>query len=1008
MEDEPLGFAELHLADIIQNGRLVDSSAAENLEPEPEPEHMAIDVLGDNALGQAAEATVEAVQAGVQQTMDLAQEGLSQTFEVAGAVETELENQADQLMRAGGLGSLQSLKDKLKPGAAAGYSLLAMVDDEDEAAGEESSDGGDDDDDADADVPVLGRYKSDKMVVYASAAAAAEALGFSLKQVVSCCENETFCSDFHARTGYTFKIAEEPRGKKERDPEWRVGRRKALDELETVHEINAFSTLVLSSPDADAPCPGKLKVLVTITERTDSMAPPQLHDIESVEPEPEPEYIASVSAIPSTQLMMPALVGLARHSVRPCDVIVRFYAVRAFALTAKDAGNTSDPYVMATIDDDEGEPQVGVWPKGAVVDGSDLGGKEVEIDAQRNTLNPHFGKIFEWHIQLPGPSLKIVVKDFDDIWEGGVDDVIGETEIDLEDRYFSNAWRSLGPHPDGYDMKFPIEQRDLMGESGVTQGAIECWVEIFSQRDMPLYPVMDISAPQKQKFELRVIVWDATDMKPMDTIGDMNDLYITGALSYRDHKNKLKEKKQTTDIHWRSSGGKGSFNYRLIYKDLELPMTMPGAGESEFPRFVVKAFDQDIIGGADMIGTEQVPEIKELFRRGWRKFEMQQNRDHEMDKMSVDQLRSEARRMYDAMLRKTTVQLNEANAAVPKDKARITSLLKQQAQQSKNRQKVDDLAESKLRAFLVDNDSTRQLENTAVSFPEPSSKWVQHKLKGGGARPRIYYQHVNSKELTQEPPMEGIQKQVFVDPAQGPGVAAKFMKVFERAGRHDAERDKGIRMWDVEKQHQPSASASGTEPESRYALIPWKEVPPHHTAPHTSHIVLVLGCSGASTATGVGGFWRRITGGGASTPGRFDAVVTMRGPDDKSSDSEEDEAADGGADAAAAAEAHHGGVQWTEVGKVYLQFELLPQALADERNCGHGRSEPNRFPELPKPVGRVKFSLNPFSMLSALIGPELTRQICMPIGVCCCCIAVVVALYVLNMTGMLGILIHLL
>ena len=83
--------------------------------------------------------------------------------------------------------------------------------------------------------------------------------------------------------------------------------------------------------------------------------------------------------------------------------------------------------------------------------------------------------------------------------------------------------------------------------------------------------------------------------------------------------------------------------------------------------------------------------------------------------------------------------------------------------------------------------------------------------------------------------MEGIQKQVFVDPAQGPGVAAKFMKVFERAGRHDAERDKGIRMWDVEKQHQPSASASGTEPEpeSRYAVIPWTEGPPHHTAPHT-------------------------------------------------------------------------------------------------------------------------------------------------------------------------------
>lgn len=133
-------------------------------------------------------------------------------------------------------------------------------------------------------------------------------------------------------------------------------------------------------------------------------------------------------------------------------------------------------------------------------------------------------------MKLPGPALKIVVNDYDDIFEGGVDDLIGETTIDLEDRYYSNEWRNLGPQPASFDMKFPIEQRDLVGESGVTQGAIECWVEIFQQRDAPLYPLMNIQAPKKEKFELRVIVWDAVEMKPMDTIGDMNDLYVTGAL----------------------------------------------------------------------------------------------------------------------------------------------------------------------------------------------------------------------------------------------------------------------------------------------------------------------------------------------------------------------------------------------------------------------------------------------------------------------------------------------
>lgn len=107
--------------------------------------------------------------------------------------------------------------------------------------------------------------------------------------------------------------------------------------------------------------------------------------------------------------------------------------------------------------------------------------------------------------------------------------------------------------------------------------------------------------------------------------------------------------------------------------------------------------------------------------------------------------------------------------------------------------------------------------------------------------------------------------------------------------------------------------------------------------------------------------------------------VALRGPDDKS-DSDEDEAAED--------ESPHSssGVQWTEVGKVFIQFELLPQALAHERVAGHGRADPNRFPELPGPVGRMKFSLNPFAMLSALLGPELTKKICMPFGMCCICV----------------------
>lgn len=43
--------------------------------------------------------------------------------------------------------------------------------------------------------------------------------------------------------------------------------------------------------------------------------------------------------------------------------------------------------------------------------------------------------------------------------------------------------------------------------------------------------------------------------------------------------------------------------------------------------------------------------------------------------------------------------------------------------------------------------------------------------------------------------MGGIRKQVYVEDQ------AKFTKTYDKAGRHDTERDKGMRNWDREKQN---------------------------------------------------------------------------------------------------------------------------------------------------------------------------------------------------------------
>jgi hypothetical protein len=60
------------------------------------------------------------------------------------------------------------------------------------------------------------------------------------------------------------------------------------------------------------------------------------------------------------------------------------------------------------------------------------------------------------------------VFDYDDIFG---DDLIGTTNIDLEDRFFSMEWQSL-------EDKI-IEYRQLYHQSSsISQGVVKCWVEI--------------------------------------------------------------------------------------------------------------------------------------------------------------------------------------------------------------------------------------------------------------------------------------------------------------------------------------------------------------------------------------------------------------------------------------------------------------------------------------------------------------------------------------------------
>ncbi|TGZ70323.1 hypothetical protein CRM22_003257 [Opisthorchis felineus] len=93
---------------------------------------------------------------------------------------------------------------------------------------------------------------------------------------------------------------------------------------------------------------------------------------------------------------------------------VRVYVVRAIGLHPADRNGLADPYLILSLGK-------------VVIDEKD--------DYKPKTLNPYFGKYYEFTAMLPVDSmLTIQVMDYDRV---GSNDLIGETRIDIENRYHS-------------------------------------------------------------------------------------------------------------------------------------------------------------------------------------------------------------------------------------------------------------------------------------------------------------------------------------------------------------------------------------------------------------------------------------------------------------------------------------------------------------------------------------------------------------------------------------------
>jgi hypothetical protein len=163
------------------------------------------------------------------------------------------------------------------------------------------------------------------------------------------------------------------------------------------------------------------------------------------------------------------------------------------------------------------------------------------------------------------------------------DDIIGETVIDLDDRYFQIQWRTL--------QEKPVEVRELHTSlSKLSQGTITMWADLEAnpsnkEAAPPEVKKWQLEPEPEQELEVRISIMSTRNVPNYDAEGT-SDVFI---------KTIIDEDEQETDTHWRCTTGKASFNYRILSK----VKTPRPAGKKCYMQ--LQCFDRDVFTKNEII-----------------------------------------------------------------------------------------------------------------------------------------------------------------------------------------------------------------------------------------------------------------------------------------------------------------------------------------------------------------------------------------------------------------------